>query len=238
MHQLPHARHGQLREFCFHPVPRQRGLRYSAGLPHLEDPRRSRGQDPQPSRRQGSKLQGWRLALTKKDGKPYIDLMWSCGRTSWGDPDLAQTGGCHSPAQSSFQGTPLHEPAHDLRQGRDLADPREVRTCRSRSHPQGAGPDAHQEPAGEGPKSPGPADGQPGPGHRAIRQEGWLLGVHAPTFTTARCKRRRCSSRAPRHPERERQSFSETAGATRANPQMKEAGRCPASFIPSVLLRG
>ena len=41
----------------------------------------------------------WRL--TKKDGKPYIDLMWSCGRTSWGDPDLAQTGGCHSPAQSS-----------------------------------------------------------------------------------------------------------------------------------------
>jgi hypothetical protein len=28
--------------------------------------------------------------------------MWSCGRTSWGDPDLAQTGGCHSPAQSSL----------------------------------------------------------------------------------------------------------------------------------------
>jgi hypothetical protein len=42
----------------------------------------------------------WRL--TKKDGKPYIDLMWSCGRTSWGDPDLAQTGGCHSPAQSAL----------------------------------------------------------------------------------------------------------------------------------------
>ena len=41
----------------------------------------------------------WRL--TKKDGKPYIDLMWSCGRTSFGDADLAQTGGCHSPAQSS-----------------------------------------------------------------------------------------------------------------------------------------
>jgi len=40
----------------------------------------------------------WRL--TKKDGKPYIDLMWSCGRTSWGDPDLAAAGGCHSPAQS------------------------------------------------------------------------------------------------------------------------------------------
>ena len=42
----------------------------------------------------------WRL--TKKDGKPYIDLMWSCGRTSWGDADLAQTGGCHSPAQSAM----------------------------------------------------------------------------------------------------------------------------------------
>ena len=42
----------------------------------------------------------WRL--TKKDGKPYIDLMWSCGRTSWGDPDLAAAGGCHSPAQSSM----------------------------------------------------------------------------------------------------------------------------------------
>jgi hypothetical protein len=42
----------------------------------------------------------WRL--TKKDGKPYLDLMWSCGRTSWGDPDLAQTGGCHSPALSSL----------------------------------------------------------------------------------------------------------------------------------------
>ena len=42
----------------------------------------------------------WRLA--KRDGKPFVDLMWSCGRTSWGDPDLAQTGGCHSAARSSL----------------------------------------------------------------------------------------------------------------------------------------
>jgi hypothetical protein len=42
----------------------------------------------------------WRLA--KKDGKPYIDLTWSCGRTSWGDADLAAAGGCHSPAQSKL----------------------------------------------------------------------------------------------------------------------------------------
>ncbi len=42
----------------------------------------------------------WRL--TKKDGKPYIDLMWSCGRTSWGDSALAATGGCHSGAMSSM----------------------------------------------------------------------------------------------------------------------------------------
>jgi len=42
----------------------------------------------------------WRLA--KRDGKPFVDLMWSCGRTSWGDADLAQTGGCHSAARSSL----------------------------------------------------------------------------------------------------------------------------------------
>ena len=42
----------------------------------------------------------WRMA--KENGKPFIDLTWSCGRTSWGDPDLAATGGCHSPAISSL----------------------------------------------------------------------------------------------------------------------------------------
>ena len=42
----------------------------------------------------------WRLA--KKDGKPFLDLMWSCGRTSWGDANMAAAGGCHSPAQSQL----------------------------------------------------------------------------------------------------------------------------------------
>ncbi len=42
----------------------------------------------------------WRLA--KKNGKPFLDLMWSCGRTSWGDANMAAAGGCHSPAQSQL----------------------------------------------------------------------------------------------------------------------------------------
>jgi len=41
----------------------------------------------------------WRL--TKKDGKPYIDLMWSCGRTSYMDGTVINAGGCHSAVQSS-----------------------------------------------------------------------------------------------------------------------------------------
>ena len=42
----------------------------------------------------------WRLA--KKDGKPFLDLMWSCGRTSWGDSNMAQAGNCHSAALSKL----------------------------------------------------------------------------------------------------------------------------------------
>jgi len=42
----------------------------------------------------------WRL--TKKDGRPYIDLMWSCGRTSFSDGNLLNAGGCHSAAQSQL----------------------------------------------------------------------------------------------------------------------------------------
>ncbi len=41
----------------------------------------------------------WRLA--KKDGKPFIDLMWSCGRTSYMDGTVIAGGGCHSGVQSS-----------------------------------------------------------------------------------------------------------------------------------------
>ncbi len=42
----------------------------------------------------------WRL--TKKDGKPYIDLMWSCGRTSFSDGNVLNNAGCHSAAQSQL----------------------------------------------------------------------------------------------------------------------------------------
>lgn len=56
--------------------------------------------NPPPGQDRNFKGGAWRL--TKKDGKPYIDLMWSCGRTSWGDAAMAQAGGCHSPAQSSL----------------------------------------------------------------------------------------------------------------------------------------
>lgn len=42
----------------------------------------------------------WRL--TKRDGKPAIDLMWSCGRTSFSDGNLLNNGGCHSGAQSQL----------------------------------------------------------------------------------------------------------------------------------------
>ena len=56
--------------------------------------------NPPPGKDRNYRGGSWTLA--KKDGKPFIDLMWSCGRTSWGDPDLAQTGGCHSPAMSQL----------------------------------------------------------------------------------------------------------------------------------------
>jgi hypothetical protein len=42
----------------------------------------------------------WRLA--KKDGKPYLDLMWTCGRTSFSDGNVLNGAGCHSMAQSAL----------------------------------------------------------------------------------------------------------------------------------------
>lgn len=43
---------------------------------------------------------GWHL--TKDDGRPYIDLMWSCGRTAYEDKHVVDAMGCHSPIQSKF----------------------------------------------------------------------------------------------------------------------------------------
>jgi hypothetical protein len=55
--------------------------------------------NPPPGKDRNFKDGAWRL--TKKNGKPYIDLMWSCGRTSFSDGDVLMAGGCHSPAQSN-----------------------------------------------------------------------------------------------------------------------------------------
>jgi hypothetical protein len=56
--------------------------------------------NPPPGKPRDSKEGPWRLA--QKDGKPFLDLQWSCGRTSWGDGNLAGAGGCHSPVQSEL----------------------------------------------------------------------------------------------------------------------------------------
>jgi hypothetical protein len=64
----------------------------------LVDPE-ARTLNPPPGKERDSR-EPWRLA--KRDGRPYLDLTWSCGRTSWGDADLAAAGGCHSPAQSQL----------------------------------------------------------------------------------------------------------------------------------------
>lgn len=43
---------------------------------------------------------GWHVA--KDDGRPYLDLMWTCGRTAWADKHVQDAFGCHSPIQSKF----------------------------------------------------------------------------------------------------------------------------------------
>ncbi len=55
--------------------------------------------NPPPGKDRNFKDGAWRLA--KKNGKPYIDLMWSCGRTSFSDGNVLEAGGCHSAAQSA-----------------------------------------------------------------------------------------------------------------------------------------
>jgi hypothetical protein len=42
-----------------------------------------------------------RALRTRKDGKPFVDIQWSCGRTSYMDGTLIEGGGCHSGVQSS-----------------------------------------------------------------------------------------------------------------------------------------
>ncbi|VFS59248.1 multiheme c-type cytochrome [Leminorella grimontii] len=54
--------------------------------------------NPPEGKPRDSSVKGWTIA--KQDGKGYIDLMWSCGRTSFSDIDVAEGGGCHSPVQT------------------------------------------------------------------------------------------------------------------------------------------
>ncbi|WP_241517595.1 cytochrome c3 family protein [Campylobacter blaseri] len=48
-------------------------------------------------------VKGWRFDRDE-NGRFFVDLMWSCGRTTWADPNLVKPGasGCHSPIQSTL----------------------------------------------------------------------------------------------------------------------------------------
>ena len=54
--------------------------------------------NPPEGKPRDSNVKGWTIA--KQDGKGYLDLMWSCGRTSFSDVDILEGGGCHSPVQT------------------------------------------------------------------------------------------------------------------------------------------
>lgn len=56
--------------------------------------------NPPPGKPRDTKDGPWRLG--KRNGKTYVDLMWSCGRTTWADDDLESAGGCHSPIRSQL----------------------------------------------------------------------------------------------------------------------------------------
>ncbi len=66
----------------------------------LVDPEKKTLNPPDSQKDRQRKGKGWKVA--KDDGRPYLDLMWTCGRTSWPDKHLADAFGCHSPVQSKF----------------------------------------------------------------------------------------------------------------------------------------
>ncbi|WP_169763534.1 cytochrome c3 family protein [Campylobacter mucosalis] len=57
---------------------------------------------PEGKDRDPKKTKGWRLS--RENGRFYVDLMWSCGRTAFEDPNLVKPGasGCHSAIQSTL----------------------------------------------------------------------------------------------------------------------------------------
>lgn len=59
--------------------------------------------NPAPGKPREGGTKGWSWARNS-EGRFFIDLMWSCGRTSFEDPNLMEPGkgGCHSPVQSTL----------------------------------------------------------------------------------------------------------------------------------------
>ncbi|MDR0666887.1 MAG: cytochrome C [Campylobacteraceae bacterium] len=60
---------------------------------------------PEGKPRDPKTVSGWTLARDKdNNGRFFLDLMWSCGRTSFSDPNLMGPGasGCHSAVQSTL----------------------------------------------------------------------------------------------------------------------------------------
>lgn len=58
--------------------------------------------NPPEGKERDPKVKGWRF--DRENGRYFVDLMWSCGRTSFEDPNLVKPGavGCHSAIQSTL----------------------------------------------------------------------------------------------------------------------------------------
>lgn len=65
--------------------------------------REAKSLNPPANQERTAKTKGWKWARND-EGRFFIDLMWSCGRTSFEDPNLVGPGasGCHSAAQSTL----------------------------------------------------------------------------------------------------------------------------------------
>ena len=57
--------------------------------------------NPGPGQSRASNSKGWRIARDE-EGHGYVDLMWSCARTSIADFTVVEGKGCHSPFQSEL----------------------------------------------------------------------------------------------------------------------------------------
>ncbi|ABV35095.1 cytochrome c, putative [Shewanella sediminis HAW-EB3] len=62
--------------------------------------------NPPEGKPRDSAVKGWTVAKNEED-RNYLDLMWSCARTSVSDHDNVENKGCHSPFQSELE-TGMH----------------------------------------------------------------------------------------------------------------------------------